>query len=313
MGKAKKARANQKRIEKEQTIQARKQSLVNFTKKSLMTLAIPAVVLLAGKYLIKDDSSHTEYSQPTPITAQTQDKKDISEYIDSTVFMESSKPSNVNVYFIFQQHSLEDESYTKKETAITRALAVKSQVSVYRILEDLVKNKGVQVISVEGVYESNLEDIVNPTALKDKLPPDKYSALKQIYESDEGIAKMVLNGQGAARAFGLLREDVYMIGFETFDSDAIEKMPLKERRAYLKKLANNGIRRSYESILKTLKQSERLYNEEKINNQNAALVIGEGHFEDYKILIDKGGNFPFNSHFIWTKGIIDQSTKSQDS
>ncbi|NQU98564.1 hypothetical protein HQ533_03785 [Candidatus Woesearchaeota archaeon] len=295
MGKAKRDKARIKK-QKKMALAQKQSRLKTIIVGSILTVATVAITAMTANYFLK--APEVDNHSPDKIETRS---VNINDYVDSTA-SHIDPDNDVTLYFILQQHNVDGWEDSLDELQKYRKASVESQISVYRILEYLTEKKGVEVLCNEGVFFDDLSDIENPNTLRETLPEPEYSVLSELFSRDNEIETLVLKGHECAEMFGLTHPEVYMVGFETEESPGKDASD-KEKMEFIDKHLTNSAIRSFEAITQSLEHTVRLYSEGKIKNMDAAIVIGFDHFSDYEKMLDLYEDIPFNTVFIWTKGL----------
>ena len=248
--------------------------------------------------------------------------KRIDDYVEIIVDL-STDNSKRTVYFILQSHNIDGFGHEKSVEDKFRRDVSKNQISIYRIVENLYNEKGLQIIINEGMLFDDRTDIDNPFYFKEVLDSKKqgkYEATKRLLESgaDKILETVMINtGIGGAELFGRIYDGLCVLGFEeknTYEEGAYlmrrlntRDLSREERKETFRQFLENSKKRSDDALKYALEYSDELFNLGHIKNKNVAIVSGEMHLRDYGELIKKlevGEELSYNLVFITPKGSL---------
>jgi|WetSurMetagenome_2_1015567.scaffolds.fasta_scaffold173940_2 hypothetical protein len=212
-------------------------------------------------------------------------------------------PGKRNLYIVFQVHNLKGFDLPEEISKEIDNKVAKIQVPVYRILEDLYKNKGLQVIACEGLDKNNQDDIENPRSFQETMERSKggltIERAREISRND-GVLEKLIAGQGlpAHILVSWMYEDLYAVGQEDKEimdraADYAQKMQnlvlIKKVEGKDKEMFDEwnsefgklNRERSLRAIYNSMENSNKLYNQGKVKNRDVAIVIGMAHLDDY--------------------------------
>jgi len=245
------------------------------------------------------------YTQPTKQTpkqpvdiVQPQQKKSIDDYIQDRVDI-INDTSAQTLYIILQNHQIDwyaegvlnDPAYAAK----VREEVTPNQTSIYRILEHLHKNEGLQLVVKEGLSHTDYTDVNNPNIFKnalDKNTPGKFDRLKRDIEAgdDSELQHYIKKGHAGSTLAAVMYTDLFGLGFEVPKTHAahtkFEMMALDETLSEDERLAAKGKaekyrkERSADALSYAMEHAKTLFEQGKITNQNAAIILGSGHYDD---------------------------------
>ena len=295
----------------------RKRDKAKRKKKFSLTSKIAGLVVGGAILAYPLGIRYNQSNQPISVseTQKISDRKTIDQYIDQTI-QYGSDPDKRNLYFIFQKHVAANE-YDKIVDEVYRQTAtdntITAQIAVYRILENLYKNKDLGVIANEGYSVQNKDDINNPNALTDS----RNILIHSIESSDKILEEFI--SIGSAYAIGLLYSNLFLVGYEEEEtSDRLAEI-IKETRELFEQNKDRLVvietnefieinrKRSFDAIKYALQNSDKLFEQGLIKNKDVAIIIGYGHIKDYKKIFEdseKGLN-SYNSIVIIPNGVKD--------
>jgi hypothetical protein len=280
------------------------------------------------------DAAHANSSTPTAPPLQDKrathtslDPQAMAHYID-TELRYGNDASKRTVYFIFQIHALPSGlGYPKSAISNSTEEAAKSQLAVYRILENLHERSGVYVVGNEGVlFSADLayEDVTDPTHLAKESREEVFEILSKQNLSDDRLLAIIFTNRGTdgAHLAAYKYEALFEVGFEELGTNlrAVEVLRAmlsrgsgdrEKLRATVDDFARNARERSMDAIRHTLENTDALYGQGKITTRNAAIVIGAAHFIDYYEAIiepsNQWGPPEFNAVFIFSREWLNET------
>ena len=207
-------------------------------------------------------------------------------------------PEKRNLYIIFQKHPSSKLGLDEKEKAIFYLVegVFKNQVCVYRILEDLFKNKNLELIVSEGLYYDDYADITYKDKNFKNIFPESIEAIEK--GNNKPIINYVyLKDRPSSELIGVIYPELYVIGFE----DKAIKTPDRPLG-----FLDTRKQRSMNALKYALKHSEEFYKKGITKNKDAAIVIGGMHILDYKEITKKAekGETDYNLIYIFLRGIL---------
>ena len=286
---------------------------LNKTLKGLGAIGLATALTL--KLFYGDKEGITEKVNPNNLSVEQITIQPIDQYVQGmSIFMSNS--SKKNVYIIFQKHGVSKLFGKDIKKKIDEEILT-NQLSIYRIIQDLHKNKGLKLLTLEGVLYDDFTDIKKPYLNADQKMPDIVKSL----ETSETLLKQLFalskNKMGGMMA-GLNYSNLKITGFEESQTAGTEKamgkliginkhgeMDPDKAEAGLNKLKKYRKIRSANSIHYALQYSDDLYKKSIIDNQDVAIVIGLGHISDYEEIRKKvlDNKTDYNLIYIFPKGL----------
>ncbi len=192
-----------------------------------------------------------------------------------------------NVYLIFQRHSIKDQGLSPEEEQESRVNAAESQTSVFRILEHLHKEKGLQTICAEHIDYNDWTDVVDAHMME--RDPTGYKILSNVALSDKTLKQFFeLSGLDAAPYVSLLNPDIYGLGFERPDP---HDLPIGEELKKAKTQKEIGIvignmqakaqLRSNCALHYGMQHADMMWGAGFARNRDVAIVIGLAHLPHF--------------------------------
>ena len=227
-------------------------------------------------------------------TDQEVRRESLDNYVEKIIDFTTDE-SKRKIYFILQRHNVDGLGLPEEIEKDIREKVTPNQIGIYRILEYLHKDKNLGVVCTEGQTRDDLEDILQPNYLKNKIiktaGKDAWDYLIASVESGNNslITNTIKETRGGASLIASIYPELYGVGFED-PSNKILKGTLAEKmqealisgdKKFIDEFNEMNTQRSWEAIKYALKHSDDLYAAGKIKNRNAAIVIGRQHFLDY--------------------------------
>ncbi len=190
------------------------------------------------------------------------------------VLVFGNDPKKRDLYIIFQKHPSSRLNMAGEEKArfYSNTGVFKNQICVYRILEDLFKNRDLGLIVSEGAFHDDYEDIINKDQNYKNLHPEDVKIIEK-GNNNAIINYVFLKDRPSSELIGILYPELYLTGFEDRSIKTSD-----EPFGYLE----TSKQRSENAIKYSLKHSEELYKKGILKNKDAAIVIGSKHFLDYE-------------------------------
>ncbi len=268
---------------------------------------VGTIGLGVGTYLYTRDNVSTLSEEQRSVSSSFQG---LERYVDEVAEF-GNDPSKPTLYVVFQTHTLEVPGIPYETLEGQWNNVFDAQVSIYRILESLHLNAGLQVVCLEGRVHHYREDKLGWD--KDKKFREKRDKSKEIFRnsSDEFFrASFKPGGTDGGNLVCLNYHKLYGVGFENYDEEGqtaaiyrqmeelkreVEKnqgKDIKKNEIISNSLANlyekfkkhiEGRReeRSQQSIDWAIAHANDMYQERIILNRNSAIVIGALHREDF--------------------------------
>jgi hypothetical protein len=232
--------------------------------------------------------------------------KSLDDYVSSIVKMDSINPERT-IYVIAQVHNSEYPEMELAERYIRRAMTMKSQRSIYHILEELYDAKKVGLLMVEGLPKE--EGGVTSLSLGEKIESRVGRTFNNLTrdrlidttlaEEDIRGAQIFLASYGGLHYGGF--EDSNRASLEDFTKVQSIDTPVEVREKLLAEMLARKKLRSVNSIKYGVEQSDALVRSGQINNKNIAIVIGSLHLEDYLAIREELKSYEL--YLIVPKGI----------